>query len=110
MKNLITQIACTMLLMAFLMAFSSVQLSNIKVLNIMHMINQLDSDITSEDRKIISDMAQCEESEVLVYIEHGIEFIELPVYDIIRPQKFWGIDEENNKVILKLERGKRNNE
>lgn len=110
MKNLITQIACTMLLMAFLMTFSSVQLTNIKILNLMQLIKQIDGEITVEEKKKISDIAQCEADEVLISVNKGTEYIELPIYDIIKPQKFWNIDKENNKVILKLERKKRKNE
>lgn len=104
MKNLITQIACTMLLMAFIMSFASIQMSDIKILQLIQTVKNENDETTSFNAEKLANIAGCSKDEVVLFSEHGKEYVEIPVYDIIRPETFWGIEKEKNKIVLKIEK------
>ena len=121
MKQLITAIACVVLLLIFLPQFTANQASHNKMLYVENAVDTFVEEIkqegyittTAKQNLItqIADKVACDESAVIVsgtttgplirgsIIEYRVEY---PIKDIIATPNFWGIDENTNtanKVI-----------
>lgn len=121
MKQLITAIACVVLLLVFLPQFTANQASHNKILYVENAVDTFVEEIKQEGyitqtakqnlEILIADKLDCDVSAVIVsgtttgplirgsIIEYRVEY---PVKDVIAMASFWGIDDNDNtanKVI-----------
>lgn len=122
MKNLITSIACIMILLAFALQFTQNQILHTRITAINQAINSFKEVVKQEGKisdenegfikKELSKIAGCKEGEVLVNGDKKVLFrgekiryiITVPINDIISSAKFWGIGEEENKMNYTIDR------
>lgn len=116
MKNLITSMACLMLLLVFVLQFTQNQVLHNRITAVDQEINRFkevakqEGCITMENEKDlkerVSHIVQCEETEVEVSGDRVPLFrgtpihyiITVPVEDLISAPGFWGISEKDTKL------------
>lgn len=122
MKNLITSAACIMILLAFVLQFTSDQIMHNKISAVNQAVNNFKEIARQEGcisavneqslRRELSSLLECEESEILVRGDRTAQYrgnlicyeVEVPLKNIVAAAEFWGIDREDNKTAYKIKR------
>lgn len=120
MKNLITSIACVILLMAFVVQFAHNQSLYHQIAGISHLVQTFEEQIQTDgviDKKNqkwlckqISMILACEEEMVTVKdIGNGAEYgeriqyeVEFPIANLLAVPEFWGIETGDNHDIYTI--------
>lgn len=103
MKNLITQIACTTILLAFTMSYISLQSATLRILEIRSLLN-LDNSAVFQQEVVekVCEIAKCQKNDIKFDMDNDNMIIVIPIKDYISPAKFWDISAEDNYIPLKI--------
>ena len=106
MKDLITTIGSILILMMFLMQFAASQTTYIRIMGAEHEIKEFrllsgkQGSIKNEDirqlKQNLSQMLECQVSEISVNVTDGEYSVTMPVYGVIGPWKLMGISKKEN--------------
>ena len=105
MKNMITAIACVLLLMAFLVQFVQNQVLFQKLVLANAAVEQWDGVSEGLEREI-SEIMSCSEGAVAIRQEDDEIEVRFPITSVLASPEFWGIDEAENTVSYVIRREK----
>lgn len=122
MKNLITSMACIMILLVFVLQFAQNQVIHNRISAVDQAVNSFkevvkqEGCISSENERVlkkeITEILECKSEEIQVEGERKAVFrgelihyrVEVPLTSVIAVPEFWGIDEEDNQFDYEIDR------
>lgn len=122
MKNLLTSMACLMLLLAFVLQFTQNQLLFSRITAVDQAVNNFkeivkqEGGVTEENekelKKTLGEILECREEQIKVDGSRQRVFrgqliryqVEVPISGIIAVPLFWGIGEEENRLSYRISR------